>query len=37
MDNTIEEREWRSSPIVFYTGILVLYTATKSILALFNY
>jgi len=38
MDNDIKEREneWRYHPIVIFTGILVLYTASNLIIALFN-
>jgi hypothetical protein len=38
MDNDIKEREneWRNHPIVIFAGILVLYTASSSIIALFN-
>jgi hypothetical protein len=30
------ENEWYNHPIVIFTGILVLYTAINSIIALFN-
>jgi hypothetical protein len=37
MDNIKEkENEWRSHPLVILTGILVLYTASNSIIVLFN-
>lgn len=39
MDNTEEkekEKEWRSHPFVIFAGILVLYTASNSIITLFN-
>ena len=37
MDNNLkEESEWRNHPIVIIAGILVVYTAGKSIFALFN-
>jgi hypothetical protein len=28
--------EWKESPIVFIAGLLVVYTASNSIMALFN-
>ena len=31
-----KENEWRNHPIVIFVGILVLYTASNSIIALFN-
>jgi len=34
MDNDI--KEWYRYPIVIFTGILVLYTASNSVMALFN-
>jgi hypothetical protein len=39
MDNDIKERtnEWRYHPIVIFAGILVLYTASSSIMALLNF
>jgi len=38
MDNDIKERtnEWRNHPIVIVAGILVIYTASNSIMALLN-
>jgi len=33
LDN-IKENEWRNHPIVIFAGILVLYTATSSIITL---
>lgn len=38
MDKNIDEREngYRNHPIVIFTGILVMYTASNSILALLN-
>ena len=30
------EKEWRGHPIIIFTGILVLYTASTSVLALFK-
>jgi hypothetical protein len=37
MDNgKRKENEWRRHPLVILTGILVLYTASNSIIALFN-
>lgn len=39
MDNDIKERksEWRHQPIVIFTGILVIYTVSNSIIALLNF
>ena len=37
MDNDKKrENEWHNHPVVIFTGILVLYTAINSIIALFN-
>jgi hypothetical protein len=36
MGDNVKEEEWRTHPIVIFTGILVLYTASNSIIALFN-
>jgi hypothetical protein len=38
MDNDMKERtnEWNNHPIVIFAGILVLYTASSSIIALLN-
>jgi len=33
---TIKENRWCYHPIVIFTGILILYTASKAIIALFN-
>jgi len=32
----IKTDEWRSHPIIIFTGIIVLYTASNSIIALLN-
>lgn len=32
--DNIEEKDWCSHPIVIFAGILVLYTATSSIITL---
>jgi hypothetical protein len=32
----LNNSEWKNSPIVFFTGILVLYTVGNSIVSLFN-
>jgi len=39
MDKDIKERinEWRYHPIVIFAGILVIYTASNSIMALLNF
>ncbi|EIW15579.1 hypothetical protein SAMN04515679_0385 [Pelosinus fermentans] len=34
MDNEI--KGWRNYPIVIFTGVLVLYTVSNSIITLFN-
>lgn len=31
-----KENEWRNHPIVFFSGLVVLYTVSNSIAALFN-
>jgi len=35
-DEQGSKNEWRNHPIVIFTGILVMYTASHSIIALFN-
>jgi len=39
MNNDMKERanEWRNHPIVIFVGILVMYTASNSIIALLNF
>jgi len=39
MDNDIKERknEWKNYPIVIFATILVIYTASNSIIALLNW
>jgi hypothetical protein len=32
----VKENEWRGNPFVILAGILVLYTASNSIITLFN-
>lgn len=36
MSNTTGEKKWYNYGIVIFTGILVLYTVSSSILILFN-
>lgn len=37
MDNVRrKENEWRNHPIVIFSGLVVLYTVSNSIVALFN-
>lgn len=36
MDNDIKEKQWYNYPIVFFAGVLVIYTASSSIFALIN-
>lgn len=36
MDNTTEEKKWYSYRIVIFTGILLVYTVSSSIMVLFN-
>jgi hypothetical protein len=38
MNNKKErENEWHGHPIVIFTGLLVLYTASNSVMALFHF
>ncbi|MDF2634778.1 MAG: hypothetical protein K0R78_1652 [Pelosinus sp.] len=32
----MKENEWRNHPIVIFAGVLAIYTAGNSIIALFN-
>lgn len=34
--NKVKENEWRGNPFVIIAGILVLYTASNSIITLLN-